>query len=292
MACRQTSSDDNTIGALQFSVFPSSYGLADQLSLLLDVKHPLGRDYRRFLEELGLKPVDINFLAERYHRPTHEALVTTLNLTSLKEIVDVLESIERNDCIRVTRKAILDQIKRKQKENPLDKVITRKEFNADIQTILSWDSTKLLRPQVPRRVSAIGRQSEISSLRIICLHLHFIREEFRQFLIVHIIRKPTDLGIKSMLLALTTTLARLILLFLFANDLILSINVVLPLWSSVHELSIIEHLTVLMLVLSDLVLAPMICALRDIVTEKHVRQVILEKMEKEKNKQNKKVSND
>ncbi|XP_070550907.1 uncharacterized protein [Ptychodera flava] len=163
-------------------------------------------------------------------------------------------------------------------------------MNADIQTILSWDSTKLLRPQVPRPVFAIGRQSEIASWRIICQHLKVIQEELQQFLVLHIVRKPTDPGIKSTLLALTTTLARLILLFLFANDLILSINVVFPLWSSVHELSIIEHLTVLMLVLSDLVLEPMICALRDIVTEKHVRQVILEKMEKEKKKLKRKAN--
>ncbi|XP_077997009.1 uncharacterized protein LOC144450285 [Glandiceps talaboti] len=276
-----------TIGGLPFRAFPSSYLLANKLSIRLDVDHPLGKDYRSFLQELGLDHNTVRCLGERYKHPTSEALNGCFSEKTLREIVDVLQDLGREDCIGVIGEAIIDQIKRKVEGC---KTNSRQEYlrKTEILEMLSWDCTKLVRPQIPRPVCAIGTQSSRSGIQEICHHIRMIWNGLVYVMKTHIIRTRTDPGVKSSLLALTTSLARFILFFLFCNDLILSINAAVPFWSSVHEFSVIEHLAVSMLVLGDWVLEPKICALRDIILEMEIRKQIVEKMGKEMKKVGKK----
>ncbi|XP_077996619.1 uncharacterized protein LOC144449940 [Glandiceps talaboti] len=289
----QTQRTRRTIGCLAFDEFPCSFRVAHRLSTLLDVPNIVGNDYRCFLEELGLLHNTVRFLGEKCERPTFKALEGQLSKTTFNDIVNALLKLERFDCVCIVRDALLEQIRHKPGKNGDRNAITdNKLIEADIKKMLSWNCCKLIMPQEPqgpRSVHEIGVHPTRNVPQEVCHHIRMIRSEIVRVVNRHVIRTRSDPGVKSSLLSLTTTLVRVVLLFLIFNDVILLINAVLPIWSSLHDFSIIEHLAVFLLVVGDWVLEPKISALKDVMLEMKMRKKILVKVEKELNKERKKM---
>ncbi|KAJ8024812.1 hypothetical protein HOLleu_34832 [Holothuria leucospilota] len=86
---------------LKVKLLPGFNNLTVKLSTLLDQNHGTGNNFRMVLEYLGFSNDEIDFLDDRYHRPTKEALRSWPVTTG--KLVGALRRAEREDAIECVR---------------------------------------------------------------------------------------------------------------------------------------------------------------------------------------------